>query len=412
MFPARTISAVCLLALAHLRHARALTISNVAVIDVNTGEVQPPQNVIIEGNKIARMEQAGGEAAAGAADTIDGTGKFVMPGLCDMHVHAYFSNDPERFKVTDNFTFPLMIANGVTCVRDLGSNLEAIKSGRDRIAAHQLDGPPRIFLTGPMLDGPNSTFQTALQLNTPDEARQAVRSLKDQGVDYIKVHLKPSREVFDAIAEEAKAARMSFGGHVPDSITAQDAVDAGMNFIEHMSRTEANDSKLIESVVEKKVWQCPTLKLNPAQERLDLTKMLFEAGALMVAGTDSPAGKNLCPGVSLLDELELMHRAGLSQLQTLQAATRNAADSVGMLSKMGTLETGKMADLVLLDENPLEDIGNVRKIRAVVADGQLYEREKLDEMLSRADKLVQCNRGGKLAARDLISAAPSCCSAH
>ncbi|RDA86509.1 hypothetical protein CP532_2009 [Ophiocordyceps camponoti-leonardi (nom. inval.)] len=402
---------VFLLALSHFTRVLSLTITNVTVVDVNTGDLRTSQDIVIEDNKIESIENTSkkNSSTAKTNDDIDGSGKFAIPGLSDMHVHAYFSNNPASFKVGDNFTMPLFIANGVTTVRDLGSNFEAITSARDRIKEHKLVGP-RVFFTGPMLDGKDSPYQAAIKLGTPEEARQAVKNLSDSGVDFIKVHLLLSREVFDEVARACKDENMMFGGHVPDAIDAAYAVDKGMGFIEHMSRLDNADSNLTKTLVEKQIWQCPTLKLSPAGTRMELTKTLFDAGAPMVAGTDSPAGRNLCPGVSLLDELEFMNEAGLSQLETLQTATKNAASFLGKEDEMGTVEAGKLADIVLLEGNPLEDISNVRNINAVIADGQVFSGEKLKNMLASGDMLVQCNKQGTLAARDLLSAGPSCCS--
>ncbi|RDA90706.1 hypothetical protein CP533_4944 [Ophiocordyceps camponoti-saundersi (nom. inval.)] len=402
---------VLLLASSHLTRVLSLTITNVTVVDVKTGDLRPSQNIVVEGNKIKSIEDASKNASAVAKteDDIDGSGKFAIPGLSDMHVHAYFSNNPASFKVTDNITMPLFIANGVTTVRDLGSNLEAIKSARDLVKEHQLLGP-RVFFTGPMLDGKDSPYQAAIKLDTPEEARQAVKNLTDSGVDFIKVHLLLSKDVFDEVAQACQDENIMFGGHVPDAIDAKYAVDKGMGFIEHMSRLDDVDGNLTNTMVEKQIWQCPTLKLSPAKARMQLTKALFDAGTPMVAGTDSPAGRNLCPGVSLHDELEFMNEAGLSQLETLQTATKNAASFLGKEDEMGTVEAGKLADIVLLEGNPLESISNVRDISAVIADGEVYSGEKLQGMLAGANKLVQCNKQGSVAARDLLSAGPSCCS--
>ncbi|PFH62330.1 hypothetical protein XA68_14057 [Ophiocordyceps unilateralis] len=407
--PLMLLKAASLLALTLVTRVQSFSITNVTIVDVETGQLRPNQDIVVEGNTIALIEEASTKPTAAKEEDVDGTGKFAIPGLSDMHVHAYFSNNPATFKIGDNLTMPLFVANGVTTVRDLGSNLEAITSARDRIAEHQLVGP-RVFLTGPMLDGKESPFQTAIKVGTPEEARQAVENLTDSGVDFIKVHLKLSRQVFDEVARACKDEEIVFGGHVPDAIDAQYAIDMGMGFIEHMSRLEEADGNVTEAIQEKHIWQCPTLKLAPAKQRFQLTKALFDAGAPMVAGTDSPAGQKLCPGVSLLDELELMNRAGLTELQTLQTATRNAASMLGKDSDMGTIEDGKLADIVLLDRNPLDSISNIRKIDTVIADGRVFSREKLRTMLAGANRLRQCNPQGTIAARDLLSAGPSCCS--
>ncbi|KAF4594407.1 amidohydrolase [Ophiocordyceps camponoti-floridani] len=406
-------AALLLLWTRQVTQAKTFTIKDITVVDVKAGDLLARKNIVVEDNKILSIDDAKNSTRHTDGD-INGRGKFAIPGLSDMHVHVFFSNDPASFEVGNNLTMPLFVANGVTTVRDLGSNLKAIKSARDDVEQHKLVGP-RVFFTGPMLDGPNSPFETTIRLATPAEARREVKNLKDSGVDYIKVHLKLSRSVFDEVARACKAENITFGGHVPDSITAQHAVNMGMGFIEHMSRLDDIDSDgdLKETMRDKEIWQCPTLKLGPAARRFNLTKTLFDAKVPMVAGTDSPAGQNLCPGFSLLDELQLMNEAGLSELETLQTATVNASSSLGSKGlMMGTIEVGKLADIVLLDENPLDDIRNVRSISTVIADGRVFSKKEIDKMLTGADRLSQCvEQRGTRAARDLVSAGPSCCSA-
>ncbi|PHH80125.1 hypothetical protein CDD80_2813 [Ophiocordyceps camponoti-rufipedis] len=399
-----------LLLWSHATRAHTFTIKDVTIVDVKTGGLLPQKNIVVEDNKILSIDDAKNSTTLQDGD-IDGQGKFAIPGPSDMHVHVFFSNNPASFEIGNNITMPLFVANGVTTIRDLGSNLIAIKSARDNVEQHKLVGP-RVFFTGPMLDGIDSPFETTIRLTTPEEAQREVKNLKDSGVDYIKVHLKLSRSVFDEVARACKDENITFGGHVPDSITPQHAVEMGMGFIEHMSRLDDIDSELQKTIQDKQIWQCPTLKLGPAPQRFELTKTLFDAKVPMVAGTDSPAGQNLCPGFSLLDELELMNEAGLSQLETLQTATVNAASSLGSKGLlMGTIEVGKLADIVLLDKNPLEDISNVRNISTVIADGQVFSKNEIEKMLTGADRLSQCvEQRGTIAARDLVSAGPSCCS--
>src|SRR5262245_16181883 len=162
---------------------QSITIDNVTIVDVTNGRLQPRKAIVIEGSRIARIENA--SAATRAAATIDGTGTFVIPGLWDMHVHAYFTNDTTRFHTTSEVMFPLFIVNGVTGIRDLGSNLDAILAARDSVAAHQWIGP-RMLVSGPMLDGPTTRYAAAIKVANADEARAAVRMLKQRGVDLIK----------------------------------------------------------------------------------------------------------------------------------------------------------------------------------------------------------------------------------
>src|SRR4029079_5937320 len=132
--------------------------------------------------------------------TLDGTGMFVIPGLWDMHVHAYFTNDTTRFHTTSEVMLPLFIVNGITGVRDLGSNLEATLGARDSVAAHQLIGP-RMLVSGPMIDGMTSNYAAAIKVSTADEARAAVRMLKGRGVDMIKTQTLIPKDAYFALAD-------------------------------------------------------------------------------------------------------------------------------------------------------------------------------------------------------------------
>ena len=154
--------------------AQTTTIDNVTIVDVTNGRLQPRKTIVIDGNRIARIDDA--TAATHAAATLDGTGMFVIPGLWDMHVHAYFTNDTARFHGTSEVMFPLFIVNGITGVRDLGSNLDATLAARDSVAAHQLIGP-RMMVSGPMIDGPTTRYAAAIKVATIDSAncRSAVR---------------------------------------------------------------------------------------------------------------------------------------------------------------------------------------------------------------------------------------------
>ena len=164
-----TLLAASLLACASQVRAQTITIDNVTIVDVTNGRLDPRKAIVIDGKRIARIENA--SSATRAAATIDGTGMFVIPGLWDMHVHAYFSNDSSRFHTTNEVMFPLFIVNGVTGIRDLGSNLDASLAARDSVAAHQLIGP-RMLVSGPMLDGPTTRYAAAIKVRLPTKRAQ------------------------------------------------------------------------------------------------------------------------------------------------------------------------------------------------------------------------------------------------
>ncbi|KAM3514108.1 hypothetical protein MY11210_002209 [Beauveria gryllotalpidicola] len=399
------LQAVCLLALSDVIQTQTLAINNVGVIDMMTGQVQKSQNILIEDNMIVDIQNAG--INLGAAESFDASGMVIMPGLVDMHVHLYFTNDPSAFATTDNSVLPPLLANGITTVQDLGSNCDAIKATARKIVRNERLGP-RIFSTCEMLDGVDSPFETVKRLQDPRQVETEVQKLMAQGVNKIKVHLRPSKEVFGAIAAACKKNNIMFGGHVPDSINAAEAVRQGMNFIEHMSRIEPGDESLIQEIGDKQLWITGTLIQGPTKDRLNLANDLRKAGARMLAGTDLPQGPGLCPNGSTHTELKLMVKAGFTPLQALQTATTNAYESLNVLSKLGTIETGKVADMVLLKENPVEDINNLDTIAGVIVNGKLHSEKALDKMLRDANliKNLPFACGGR---RDL-KPRNTCCS--
>ncbi len=213
---------VCALA-ADSSREHALAITNVNVIDVTDGHVDRNVTVYIRGNRIQWVAKHAMLEHGEHLQVVNGVERYVIPGLWDMHVHLV-QDVPADY--TERVLMPLMIANGVTGARDMGGNLETLKSLRARIASGQLLGP-RIMMSGPMLDGPQPAYSDSLAILTPDDGRAAVRLLKQQGVDFIKVQSLLSREAYLAIADEAKAQGLNFAGHVPDAVTVAEASQKG-----------------------------------------------------------------------------------------------------------------------------------------------------------------------------------------
>lgn len=424
--------AVSLVAPAPAAHAQTVVIDNVTIVDVSNGSLRPRQRITVEGKRIARIESAtAASTQSSGVQTLDGTGMFVIPGLWDMHVHAYFTNDTARFHSTSDVMLPLFIVNGVTGVRDLGSNLDAILAARDSIASGSLIGP-RMLVSGPMLDGPTTRYAAAIKVATPDDARAAVRMLQGRGVDMIKIQSLISKDAYLAAADEATKIGIPFEGHVPNAVTGMEAVNAHQRSFEHMIGVSDTNSELIAALAKNHVWQCPTvinsvgtaadflsdpglpfwLKQNVeswrrtaltrvpatdsaaragearANRRLALVKKLFDANIPLLAGTDAPAGYDLVPGASLHRELGLFVRAGLTPLQSLQTATLNPARFFGKSAEWGEVAPGKVADLVVLGRNPLADIANTRAVVAVVANGRYYSPRALDSLRLRIMELA------------------------
>ena len=207
----------------------ATYITHVTVIDTETGKEIQERTVIISGDRISEVRASQGIKPPAGAKIVEGRGKYLIPGLWDMHVHAVVA---ERL----DGMFPLFVANGVLGIRDMGTPmpLADIARLREQTANGSRRGP-RIVAAGPILDGrPKPLRPNFLAINTPQEGRETVRRLKSGGADFIKVYSQLSRDSFLAIVEEAKKENIAFAGHVPFSVSALEASDAGQKSMEHL----------------------------------------------------------------------------------------------------------------------------------------------------------------------------------
>lgn len=437
---------------------RTLAFTHVNLIDATGTPVQPDMTVIIVGQRIVSIEKSATAKIPGSAQVVAGQGKYLIPGLWDMHVHEIFGDWlPENEKI-----IPLLfVANGITGVRDMGGDLEPLKKWRARAASGDMIGP-RMVIAGPMLDGPVPRFPSSAPIKDAADGRRVVDELKRDGADFIKIQSFIPRDGYFAAAAEAKKLGIVFAGHVPDAVRAVEASNAGQKSIEHLTGVfegcstiedelmkaprgpgrgrflstydPAKAKALIALFLKNRTWQVPTLywergewlieqtnsgtdplakyapaswkegtwpmftkdilaswSTDPLSDRekffdaeLKMVNEMNKAGVPILAGTDTAAGVRVYPGFSLHQELELIASAGLTNMQTLQTATRNAGEYLG-LADTGTIEKGKRADLVLLDANPLEKIGNTKTIRSVVLGGRYFSRADLDDLLHEVE---------------------------
>jgi hypothetical protein len=435
--------------------------THVTVIDATGATAKPDMTVVMIGDRITTLGKSRKVRVPANAQVVDATGKYLIPGLWDMHVHV-FRNASQR--PPNEYYFPLFIANGITGVRDMWTKLDKVAQVELwRKQFTQKPGTvPRFGAVGTVVDGLPATWPNSDTVSTADEARRMVDRLKAGGIDFVKVYWNLSREAYFAIADEAKKQRIPFAGHVPFSVDAFEASESGQRSIEHLdgisltcSTQEArlrvidpNDlapgkyqqqvfdtydeqkcARLFSRFARNRTWQVPTLSVfqrsnsNPnslanderlkyipmtereewkrfitrlqkrtpeqnAQRRLQMYSKLIQgmrrAGVEFMAGTDL-GNEYLYPGFSLHDELVLLVQAGLTPMEALQAATRNPAKFLGRLDSLGTIEKGKIADLVLLDANPLENISNTQRINAVVVNGRYLPKEALQRMLAEAE---------------------------
>src|SRR4029077_15859171 len=233
------------------------------------------------------------------AASVNCHGLFLIPGLWDMHVHLVFG---DWFPGAQDISLPLFVANGITGVRDMGSELGIVQGGRNEIEAGRLIGP-RIYTSGPMLDGPKPRFPSSLAITTPEDAHRAVADLKRRGADFIKLQSLIPRDAVFAIADEAKTQEIAFEGHVPDSVRASEMSEAGMKSFEHLigifegippaeddflrgNKTEgrflatfdaARAASLAEVLAKNQTWQCPTLVWERGGNLIDATDFSKDA---------------------------------------------------------------------------------------------------------------------------------------
>ena len=405
------------------RAGAALAITDVTVIDVRDGSRHPGMTVIVRGRRIARLGR--GIAVPAGSARVSGTGRFLIPGLWDMHVHHQASGAE---------SLDLFLANGVVGTRDMGGDADFILPLRERVRRGELRGP-EIVAAGPILDAAPAHWPLRRRVADAAEARTAVRELAALGVDLIKVHDNTPREAFFAIIEAAREASLPVAGHVPNTVRVEEAVRSGLQSIEHLANLRVHLEcsggvpydppgcrPIFEEMARRRVWQVPTLTFfqqipdlfsgtpppyfeyasptqrafwarNEAESRLTPEALAFlraanaealtairdlhAAGVPFLAGCDS-----MVPGFCLHDELERLVGAGFTPAEALRTATLNPAIFLGREAAQGTIEAGREADLVLLDADPIADIRNTRRIAAVIHDGRLITRGEIERILA------------------------------
>jgi predicted amidohydrolase YtcJ len=402
-----------------------VAITGVSIVDVVDGHIVPDSTIVISGDKITRVERNGAPPAG--SQLVDGGSMFLIPGLWDMHAHM---------EANGASALQLYVANGVTGIRDMGSDLDLILAMRDATASGHTLGP-RIFAAGPILDDAPGDWPYRMRVRSAADGTAAVRLLKRRGVDLIKVHDHTPREAFLAIASEARRQHLPLAGHVPIGISFEEAIDAGQGDFEHLSNLQLWKScsggdhysaqacrPFFDMLAHRGIWQTPTLlamselmtigtpSSNVSAEQLQyasqslrrmwagnqgafatpelvrmfrdgaavgavVTRDMWTAGVGVLAGCDG-----MVPGFCVHDELLAMVRGGMTPLAALQTATLNPRRYFNLPLMSGGVVAGERADLVLLAANPVSDINNTRRIRAVIAGGRVLDRKNLDNLLT------------------------------
>ena len=447
-------------------------INNVTVIDAKNGS-RVNQTVIVKDNKIVALGNSDELSFSDELKTIDGKGKYLIPGLWDAHVHLTY--EPEM----TTSMFDLFLVNGITSVRDTGGEMELVMPLK-RAADADPKNKPRVKVAGPLLDGVPTVYDGVSRIKlgigagTPAAAETLVDQFVEGGVDLIKSYEMLTPASFAAVIKRATEHGKVVTGHVPLSMDVVDASNQGLRSMEHMrnlemSISEDHDSLLkvrtqllfnkdnllglelrssihsaqrihavktedearrnyvLKALHDNDTWQTPTLSImtattfrpfaeqawrdnydylpeevkirwtaqslsitdTPLSESdmvypnwaLKMVNHLKEAQIPIMAGTDAPIAF-LTPGFSLHNELILLVQAGLTPLEAIEAATTRPAEYFGLDKELGLIETGMLADLLLLDANPLANISNTQKINAVFKDGKYFSRAALDKILS------------------------------
>jgi len=425
--------------------AESTAFINVNVIPMTSDTVLRARTVIVNDGEIVVIGDVDDTAVPADAVVVDGTDRFLIPGLSEMHGHIPGRNSGGLDRVLH-----LYVANGITTVRGMlgqPSHLElrsALQKG-ERLG-------PRLYTSGPSLNGRSVT--------SPQRAISMVEQQHAAGYDFLKIHPGLTRQAFDAMAATANRLGIPFAGHVPEDVGIERALAAGIATIDHLDgymesllrphddpsgglsgffgvfiADQADETKIsgiVAATVEAGTWNVPTdslfrhatssesdpddmvdwpeMKYMPAdtverwrrakREILDdanyhpdtaaravalrqqLILELHRNGAGLLLGSDSPQIFNV-PGFAIHRELEYLVDAGLTPFEALRTGTANPAEFFGRTGDFGVVKTGAEADLILLDANPLEDVTNTRRIHGVMLRGCWLSRSELDGLLKK-----------------------------
>jgi len=395
---------------------------NVNVVPMDRERILPGQTVIVRADRISEVGPADTTAIPEGALRIDGGDKYLMPGLVDMHVHQ-----------RQDYQLTLFIANGVTAIRNMWGRDYHLRL-REKIKKGKVVGPT-IYTTGPIIDGYPPYWPGSTAVETREQAAQVVAEHKNAGYDFIKVYFGLSLECYDAIIEAAGKHGMTVVGHC-SAVGLEHALAAGQHSIEHLdyycyflwiedSLGERIDETKIPYIVqatrEAGTWNCVTLSVNTVGRTSEgaeqehqlaymkyvplfvkqrwpkkwfktpvnsfimsnkklITKALHDAGAGILLGTDT-WNPYVVAGFSLHQELRNLVDAGLTPYEAIKAGTRDAAECMGELDEFGTITDGLRADLILVEDNPLEDVGNADRRVGVMVRGRWFPQSELQAML-------------------------------
>jgi imidazolonepropionase-like amidohydrolase len=414
-----------------------LVLNGATLVDGNGGSPRTDSVIVIDGNKkiiIAITNQTNFRANSSSLKNYDFgsqipnrilnlTGKYIMPGLFDMHAHVAGVRKNSYDQATSKNTLGMLLNYGVTTVRNPGGPTNETVHLREEILNGNLLGP-EFFTAGRLVNTPKFPIPfVERQVTTEEEVREEVRNQAAVGVDYIKVYVGLNPDLVKAAVDEAHRQGIKVIGHL--YLTSwTDAANLGIDFLTHgvpvspfllpedeqriFNRTGGGPfdhslwldlvdlnsieiRNMIESLVRNQIPVDPTLNVyeaifvkqgfgDPQNEQrwnkvLQLTKMMHERGVKILSGTDIP-NFELVPGESLHHELELLVEAGINTSDVIKIATKNGAEALDVMNQTGTIEAGKQADILILSANPIDDIENTKGIDAVISNGRIIAKIK------------------------------------
>ncbi|MDW3649929.1 MAG: amidohydrolase family protein [Bacteroidia bacterium] len=392
---------------------------DVQIIDPEEGEVQRFEQMALKDGRIHYV----GERKDWDSYKIIGEdslpGKYLLPPLWDMHSHLAWD------AANDSLLFPFLFFHGILGLRDMGGDLGILKSFKEKVAKNPSFGP-QIFGAGPILDGnPPIMMDVSLPLDEDADFPYILDSLKNGGADFFKVYSLLKEDALREISSFSDQSQLSFQGHLSEYVDPEISISLGQKSVEHLNRLEeiaANDQERFEEIGElmakEESWLCPTLVIYQKKAFMDdpglenevyhdfippvlkaewegskkrrlkdkspedwaAAKALFEEqkawvyqlhkmGVKLLAGSDFAGMPYVYPGLGLWEELDLLKEIGLSDKEVLKIACQHPIEFLGLQEEYGKLEVGKKADFLLLSENPLKDIQNIRNIDMVYRDG-------------------------------------------
>ncbi|AKP52700.1 amidohydrolase family protein [Cyclobacterium amurskyense] len=445
-----------------------LILENINIVDLKNDTILENQYLLVEGNQIKRIDSEPFKSAQGDCKIIDGTDKYLIPALWDMHTHLN--------KQSPNSAYAQFVINGIMHIREMrgaynnrdhfASTPERIKKWNKKVANNDLLGPYIHNIPSIAIDGPSSMFNNSpeyFNCSNSEQARMLVKHFQSQGITTIKPYNNISKEAFSTLMEEAKIRGIEVAGHKPVRVSTIESANAGMKSIEHarfliwdsfkgsqelrnsdnpkgsdnttlrQRMLDEHDTLLLaanlEALKNNKTYYCPTHltrrsdafadgedfrsrydNINPIfrflsfedldatlQEDttsnarkvyrefyikgLEITKTANTCGVKILAGSDVPE----LPGTSLIDELLEMSKTGISNYDVIKTATLNPSEYFALEDKYGTVDQGKMADLILLSQNPIKDISSLKDIHGIVYNGVYLDNDEIVRLIRKTN---------------------------